>query len=117
MKSLGLKHSYTQLNHKRKVSNSSALAEKCFFESPMASLKKTWSFQIQVEVLLNIKFVLLKIAENYVQMILIVFHPALLALSSSILFAIEIDNINRSFVVTRGISFYLQVRFIFAFNS
>lgn len=34
---------------------------------------------------------------------------ALLALSAAILFAIEIDNINRNFIVTRGISFYLQV--------
>lgn len=32
-----------------------------------------------------------------------------MALSAAILFAIEIDNINRSFIVTRGISFYLQV--------
>lgn len=34
---------------------------------------------------------------------------ALLALSAAILFAIEIDNSNRSFIVSRGISFYLQV--------
>lgn len=34
---------------------------------------------------------------------------ALLALCAAILFAIEIDNSNRSFIVSRGISFYLQV--------
>lgn len=42
-----------------------------------------------------------------------VFPTALLALSAAILFAIEIDSINRSFIVTRGISFYLQVMCIF----
>lgn len=34
---------------------------------------------------------------------------ALLALSAAILFAIEIDESNRGFLVSRGVSFYLQV--------
>lgn len=37
------------------------------------------------------------------------FCIALLALSAAILFAIEIDESNRSFIVSRGMSFYLQV--------
>lgn len=34
---------------------------------------------------------------------------ALLALSAALLFAIEIDNSDRNFIVSRGVSFYLQV--------
>lgn len=34
---------------------------------------------------------------------------ALLAVSAIILFAIEIDDIDQRFIVTKGISFYLQV--------
>lgn len=34
---------------------------------------------------------------------------ALLAIIAAILFAVQIDDSDRSYIVTRGISFYLQV--------
>lgn len=55
------------------------------------------------------------VMKSFTDYVYVSFPTALLALSAAILFAIEIDSINRSFIVTRGISFYLQVMYIFYF--